>query len=251
MPRRRSAARPPAPAHPEQPPPARRPGDDPAHHPGDRPPARPSAPTRQRGALAGLASMPPDPVTLVPPANTARPQCRNCPGQLVNGPAGASAPIRGGRPGARRASPWCCAGARDCRCWSCPASPWCDGSSGVSAPGGSPASRRGCLCSLVAADHGAGDCGCWISGRWSPGRTRRRAAARGRCRGWGRPSRRPPVNGGGPGERPKLRPGEVCWSRCRTRRTRPASHGAGWDEAASGEPCVVGDLGERRRGREE
>jgi len=81
--------------------PAGRVRDDPAHRPGNRAPAQPPTPARQRRALAGLAPIPPGPVTLVPPANTARPRSRNCPGQIVNGRCRTRLPL----PKPRRAPP--------------------------------------------------------------------------------------------------------------------------------------------------
>jgi Insertion element 4 transposase N-terminal len=62
---------------PARPGPARRPGHDPAHRPRNRAAARPPAPARHRRALAGLATPVPGPLSLVPPANPARPRNRN------------------------------------------------------------------------------------------------------------------------------------------------------------------------------
>ena len=67
--------------------PAARPGNDPADRPGDKTPARSRArppPTpRPRRTLARLATPPPGPIPLVPPAHTTKP--RICPGQLAIG----------------------------------------------------------------------------------------------------------------------------------------------------------------------
>jgi hypothetical protein len=73
-----------APVLPDQPPPAEY-RADPAHRPGNRAAARPPAPVRQRRAGAGLATPPPGPITLVPPANKTGPLHRDRPGQLMNG----------------------------------------------------------------------------------------------------------------------------------------------------------------------
>jgi hypothetical protein len=60
------------------------PADRPAGHAPARRTAHPAA-TRPRGPLARLETPPPSPRPLVPPAHPARPQPRNCPGQLANG----------------------------------------------------------------------------------------------------------------------------------------------------------------------
>jgi DDE superfamily endonuclease len=70
---------------PAGPAPAHRPRDDPAHRPRNRAAAHPPAPARRRRALAGLAAPTPSPLSLAPPAHTARPQRRDLPGQPVNG----------------------------------------------------------------------------------------------------------------------------------------------------------------------
>ena len=68
---------------------ATRPRDDPADHPRDRTPARrphpPAPPEGTRHALAGLATPPSGPLTLVPPARTTSHKRRNHPGQLAIG----------------------------------------------------------------------------------------------------------------------------------------------------------------------
>src|SRR5260370_25475948 len=49
----------------------------------DAPVSHAAAPARTRHALAELATPPPGPLTLVPPARTTRPRRRNHPGQLA------------------------------------------------------------------------------------------------------------------------------------------------------------------------
>jgi len=53
-------------------------------------PAHPARPARPGRVLAQLATTPPGPRLLGPPADTTRPRCRNCHGQLINGGDGMS-----------------------------------------------------------------------------------------------------------------------------------------------------------------
>ncbi len=82
----RTGTQAPKPVRPDQPPPAE-PGMIPltVRKSGSCSPQPSSARARPRQALAGLATPPPGPLTLVPPAHAAYQEHRNCPGQIAIG----------------------------------------------------------------------------------------------------------------------------------------------------------------------